>query len=123
MENISSQKEKQIASKLLGMRTKTEVSRFLEEISEDLGGNLKWFPVSGKNDNARSIELSTEQAPPLVERITNSIDAIIELCEADIPKDQPRPQSPREATKDGLVSQKDDWKICRTKKSRNWPKT
>lgn len=98
MENISSQKEEQIASKLLGMRTKAEVSRFLEEISEDLGGNLKWVPVSGKYDNARSIELTTEQAPPLVERITNSIDAIIELSEADIPKDQPRPQSPREAT-------------------------
>lgn len=97
MENISSKEEKQIASKLLGMRTKTDVSRFLEEISEDLEGNLKWVPVSGKHDNAARIELSTEQAPPLVERITNSIDAVIELCEADVPKDQPRPQSPREA--------------------------
>jgi hypothetical protein len=97
MESISHQKEKEIASKLLKMRTKTEVSSFLEEIFKNSEGNFKWVPVGGKLDNARSIELTTEQAPPLVERITNSIDALIELCEADIPEDQPRPQSPREA--------------------------
>lgn len=96
MERIRHQKEKEIASKLLKMRTKTEVSRFLEDISKN-SESFKWVPVGGKPTNAANIELVTEQAPPLVERITNSIDAILELCEADIPKDQPRPPSPREA--------------------------
>jgi len=97
MEDTNHQKEKEIASKLFMMRTKTEVNRFLEGVFKNPEDNFKWVPVGGKLSNAANIELATEQAPPLVERITNSIDAIIDLYEADIPGDQSRPQSPREA--------------------------
>ncbi len=74
------------------MRTPESVALFLREW--EIQG-YRWVPVGGEKTNARSIDLASEGSRPVVERLTNAIDASLELhCLKDSPLDPPN--SPRE---------------------------
>jgi len=90
--------DREILMKLFSMRTTDEVEDFLGHFSTDGDAEYKWVPVGGRMNNAGSIQLSKEPGPPIVERITNAIDAMLELSEADLPKEEPQPTTPREAS-------------------------
>lgn len=45
----------------------------------NLGSNIRWRPVGGRENNLATINLGTDPAAGLVERITNAIDAVLEL--------------------------------------------
>lgn len=53
-----------------------------------------WSSLGGRPANATNVELATEQAPPVIERITNGMDALIELAKAE---SRLEPSSPRQA--------------------------
>ncbi len=62
---------------LLEANTVREVTDLLEEFQEEV--NIKWIPVGGRQDNIATINIGTDPAAGLTERITNAIDAVIEL--------------------------------------------
>lgn len=90
--------DKEILQKLLDMRTTNEIENFLKQFSTEEDGQYKWIPVGGRMNNAGTIQLSKDPGPPIVERITNGIDAMLELSEADLLPDESRPITPREAS-------------------------
>jgi hypothetical protein len=100
--------------KLLGMCTTTEIEDFLKHFPTEGEAEYKWIPVGGRMNNAGSIQLSKEAGPPIVERITNGIDAMLELNEAEQPVGETRPVTPREASQqwylvpDGRLSNAED---------------
>lgn len=62
---------------LLEANTVKEVTDFLIDYTED--NNIKWIPVGGRQDNIATINIGTDPAAGLTERITNAIDAVLEL--------------------------------------------
>ena len=59
--------------------TKTEVETWLKLVEGEIGG-LHWKPVGGKENNVHTIEVSTNPGLALIERPTNSIDAMLDLA-------------------------------------------
>jgi hypothetical protein len=62
---------------LLKANTAKEVTDVLENVLDNF--NVKWVPVGGYKDNIATINIGTDPAAGLAERITNAIDAVIEL--------------------------------------------
>jgi hypothetical protein len=83
---------KKIFDQLLKANTAKEVTDILEILTEE--HDIKWLPVGGRGNNQSTINMGTDPAAGLVERITNSIDAVLDLewyeqgCPNDI--DSPR---------------------------------
>lgn len=83
---------KNILSKVLDANTAKELTDILEILTED--HDIRWCPVGGRPNNQSTINMGTDPAAGLVERITNSIDSVLDLewykqgCPADI--DSPR---------------------------------
>jgi len=77
---------------LLQSNTAKEITDILEVLTEDF--DIKWLPVGGRGNNQSTINMGTDPAAGLIERITNSIDSILDLewhrdgCPNDI--DNPR---------------------------------
>ena len=82
------------ARDLFAIRRPDEVRSFLTALEVESSDSWKWLPLGGREANATNVELATEQAPPVIERITNGIDALVELAKAD---SELEPSSPREA--------------------------
>lgn len=82
---------------LLDATETSEVASALEafEASFERGG-LIWAPVGGRENNRGTIEVARDPGRSLVERLTNSIDAILEL-EHDKHNGMPDCRSPKDA--------------------------
>ena len=81
---------------LFDIRSPSDVESFLSSVSGS--DTLTWSPVGGKAANASNIEVLTDPGPAIVERVTNAIDAILELGQASH-SESPVPASPREAAR------------------------
>jgi len=68
---------KKIFKQLLEANTAKEVTDLLEVLIDNY--NVSWTPVGGYKDNIATINIGTDPAAGLAERITNAIDAVIEL--------------------------------------------
>lgn len=86
---------------LLEIRRPEDIISFVEEIMSS-GGKYRFEPVGGRRSNSNDIELANEPVAPLVERITNGIDAILERTEAEKRGSGPLPDSPRRAAEQWL---------------------
>lgn len=64
---------------LLSITTVEDVGAFLKGIGASSGKGWKWIPLGGRENNAGSVNLAVESGQALVERITNGLDAHIEL--------------------------------------------
>ena len=69
----------QQAGQLLSITTVEDVRAFLKGIGAMSGNGWKWVPLGGRENNAGSVNLAVESGQALVERITNGLDAHIEL--------------------------------------------
>jgi hypothetical protein len=67
-----------IARRLLGTTTVKGVIDVISEISES-GTRIAWKPVGENDNNLAIINLGSDPAAGLIERITNAIDAVLEL--------------------------------------------
>ena len=74
---------------------KPEEVRAIVEIAENNG--YRWMYVGDDPTNARTIDIATESSRPIIERLTNSIDAMLELKSFENPG--ATPSSPRDALK------------------------
>ncbi|MEM5811031.1 MAG: hypothetical protein QXP66_03970 [Candidatus Aenigmatarchaeota archaeon] len=66
-----------IFKQLLKATTAKEVTDILEELTEH--HDIKWRAVGDRQNNQSTINMGTDPAAGLVERITNSIDSILDL--------------------------------------------
>src|ERR1700733_1421315 len=84
---------KKLFEQLLNANTAKDLTDILEVLTED--HNIKWLPVGGRGNNQSTINMGTDPAAGLVERITNSIDAVLDLewYEQGCPKDIDNPRS------------------------------
>ncbi len=64
---------------LLSITTAEDVEAFLNGIGAMSGSGWKWVPLGGRENNAGSVNFAVESGQALVERITNGLDAHIEL--------------------------------------------
>ena len=65
--------------RLFSIVTTDEVESFLTDIGAMSGRGWRWVPLGGRDNNAGSVNLAVEAGQALVERITNGMDAHIEL--------------------------------------------
>ena len=76
----------------------TELQAFLNDIENKAKGKWKWRSLGDRVANASNIHVLTESGPGIVERITNGIDAMLELKHRDVGSPVPGPTSPRSAS-------------------------
>jgi len=74
---MNEQKSQQVSA-LFGLSTKKDAELFLAHIEAD-SDKWKWFPLGGRENNSGSVNLAMDPGQALVERITNAMDAHIEL--------------------------------------------
>jgi hypothetical protein len=83
---------KKIFDQIIKANTAKEITDILEILTEDF--EINWLSVGGRENNQSTINMGTDPAAGLIERITNSIDSVLDLewykqgCPADI--DNPR---------------------------------
>jgi len=94
---MSNDLSKEQVSKLLLIRSEHDIEAFLQSLVGRASDEWSWHPLGDRLNNAGNVELITEPGPPIIERITNGIDAMLELGfqQADCP--EIGPSSPREA--------------------------
>lgn len=83
-----------LAAQLWQARTEADVERVLAAIVDRFPG-VTWRPVGDRPNNIGTIRVASDPALALVERITNAMDAMLEMGKAMHPDDDPI--SPRAA--------------------------
>lgn len=83
---------KKIFEQLLSANTAKDLTDVLEVLTED--HDIKWLPVGGRANNQSTINMGTDPAAGLIERVTNSIDSILDLewIKQGSPKDIDNPR-------------------------------
>lgn len=79
---------------LLSVQSVTKAKELTEELSSVCGA--KWVPLGGRENNRGTVEIATNPARAIVERVTNSIDAVLEKAHAEH-NGKPEVANPREA--------------------------
>ena len=88
--------QKLLFDALLAASTIEDVASALETFEDAQRNRVGWVPVGGKENNRGPIEVSADPGRSLVERLTNSIDAVLEL-EHELHRGMPDCRSPRQA--------------------------
>lgn len=86
------------AAELFSMRSGSDVETFLQSLNGMSPNEWDWCPLGGRLNNAGNVELVTEPGPPIIERVTNSIDAMLELGFRVAGCPETGPTSPRDAS-------------------------
>ena len=85
-------------SELFGIQRSDQVVSFLRDLAGKAPGGWKWRPLGDRVANAANVEVLSEPGPALIERITNAMDAMLELRHQQVGFPDPGPQSPRQAS-------------------------
>jgi hypothetical protein len=85
--------QKLLFDALLAASTIEDVASALETFEDAQRNRVGWVPVGGKENNRGPIEVSADPGRSLVERLTNSIDAVLEL-EHELHRGMPDCRSP-----------------------------
>ena len=83
---------------LFGIQRSDHVDSFLRDLYEKAPGGWKWRSLGDRDANAANVEVLSEPGPALVERITNAMDAMLELRHQQEGCPDPGPPSPRQAS-------------------------
>ena len=69
---------KELSDQLFEIATEEELTDWVSLVERELGG-ISWVPLGGIDNNVHTVEVASDPALALVERPTNSIDALLEL--------------------------------------------
>jgi len=72
------QASENLSVELFEATSQAGVDAWLRELERELGG-IRWVPVGGIGNNVHTVEAASDPALALVERPTNSIDALLDL--------------------------------------------
>ncbi len=92
--------EQEILIKFLEAKTSLDIEALVQGIREEFGDRIKTKPI-GHDNNRGQIEVGTDPGKSIVERITNGIDAVLEL-EHNRHHGIPTCSNPREAASSWL---------------------
>ena len=81
---------------LLNVKKTDDFSRIIDLIETEYGDRVKKVPVGGRENNLGNIAIGSDTGKGVVERLTNAIDAVLEL-EHNKHNGIPRCRSPQEA--------------------------
>lgn len=87
-------------SNLFQIRKPSEVITFLNDLERKARGQWRWRSLGDRVANASNVHVLTEPGPAVVERITNGIDAMLELQHSEAGSPAPGPPSPRQASEE-----------------------
>lgn len=87
--------EQELLTKFLEAKTSSDIEFLLQRITEEFGNRIKTVPI-GHDNNRGQVEVGTDPGKSIVERVTNGIDAILEL-EHNTHRGIPECKNPREA--------------------------
>lgn len=79
--------EQTLADALWSARTMEDVDSILEQVDELQGGS-DWHPVGNRLNNTGTINMASDPSLALVERITNAMDAVLDLGHLEHPGDE-----------------------------------
>lgn len=68
----------QVVERLLAITSVKDLTKFLIELQRQVG-KLSWVPVGNNDNNLAIINLGSDSAAGLVERVTNAIDGVLDL--------------------------------------------
>jgi hypothetical protein len=69
--------ERKFVAQLLGATSVPDLTAFVTDLQKG-GVKLKWLPVGNKDNNLATINLGSDSAAGLIERVTNAIDAVLD---------------------------------------------
>jgi hypothetical protein len=69
---------KRLSEQIFSVTTHEEVELWIREVDKAVGG-ISWSPVGGIENNVHTVEVASDPSLALVERPTNSIDALLDL--------------------------------------------
>jgi hypothetical protein len=69
---------KELAELIFNMTTEDELDKWIKDVDKHVGG-ISWVPLGGIENNVHTVEVASDPALALVERPTNSIDALLDL--------------------------------------------
>jgi hypothetical protein len=79
-----------LSQKLFQINTQDELEEWLEDAMKSLGG-VSWRSLGGLENNVHTVEVASDPALALVERPTNSIDALLDLKALELSETAPSP--------------------------------
>jgi hypothetical protein len=86
---------RQLSERVFEIGSEEELTDWLSVVDKELGG-VGWVPLGGIENNVHTVEVASDPALALVERPTNSIDALLDLKARALAETAP---SPHEAAK------------------------
>jgi hypothetical protein len=69
----------QLLDRILKSNSTEEIEKVMNEIIDEYGDRIKYVPIGKRENNSGTIELGTDPGKAIVERLTNAIDAVLEL--------------------------------------------
>lgn len=67
-----------LTKRALAIRTQSELADWVHDVERELNG-ITWRPVGDEADNVHTVEVSSDPALAMLERVTNGIDAVLDL--------------------------------------------
>src|SRR5947209_17607493 len=86
-----------LADDVLSAKTASDVDGILARAAGELGGS-HWRDLGDRPNNAGTVQIASSAASALIERVTNSIDGMLELKAEE--SGGALPTSPRQAARD-----------------------
>jgi hypothetical protein len=69
---------KQLSERIFNITVQEDVDQWIRDVDKEIGG-ISWSPVGGIENNVHTVEVASDPSLALVERPTNSIDALLDL--------------------------------------------
>jgi len=79
-----------LSQAVFDITTYEELQTWLKDVDKELGGII-WTPLGGITNNVHTVEVASDPALALVERPTNSIDALLDLKARELGQSAPTP--------------------------------
>jgi len=68
----------QLSEQIFNITLQEDLDRWIRDVDKGIGG-VSWAPVGGIENNVHTVEVASDPSLALVERPTNSIDALLDL--------------------------------------------
>lgn len=69
---------RKLSERVCGLTSEEDLRDWLRDVDKEIGG-ISWVPLGGIENNVHTVEVASDPALALVERPTNSIDALLDL--------------------------------------------
>jgi hypothetical protein len=82
-----------LSERIFTLASTEDCAEWIRDVDEAVGG-LTWKNLGGEEDNVHTVEVASDPAAALVERVTNAIDAMLDL---EMERHSDAPKTPRAA--------------------------